>query len=534
MRIHRFDDDGGQDYVDDQNRPGKYHDGGGLYLIVKPSGAKSWVLRYRCKGSSTYGEMGLGSTRDYTLADARERARQYRQQSGQGLNPKQKRDQDIQTKRREQDARRSVADVYNDYIKSLERKVANKRASDKTLRQAKATISKHILPVIGDQLMDTIEARQCADIVATLLNKGIPGTAKAVEDHGRALFKRGAKQGWYPNNKLNPFSRNGACGLVWDEQERIPVKHMPGVPAAEIPAFVQRLITPSGGGTGLLILEASAAVGIDRSEIIRRIHSGRLRANRGPNRASGYLSPWFIAPDDLFKEWPQKSELLEYPRISIAAWCLLFVILMAARPEQARHMRWEDYDDSERIWTVPYWQHKNGLKTHKPLILPVSSAAAVAIEQARKFQSGAFGIASQFIFAHGRAMSGLSKGAWEGKAIGESKLQNIFDQVVDRPGLTIYGFRHEFCTWAYERPQNYLSDAIEMSMGHNRRHYTDNEGRARVDTTREAYDHSQLIPQRRQLMEDWGNYCMSPRPVPSQVIISPERVAEHRRRLKNA
>jgi integrase len=308
---------------------------------------------------------------------------------------------------------------------------------------------------------------------------------------------------------------------------------MPGVPFAEIPAFVQRLIKPAGGGTGLLIADAAARVKIDRSEIIRAIHSGRLRANRGPRRESGYTSPWFIAPEDLFKVWPQKGEPLNRPLVAIEAWCLLFIILMAGRPEQVRHMRHEDYDPVNRIWTVPYWQHKAGLRTHEPLILPVSSAAAVAIERAKEFQKSDLGKASDFVFAHGRVLTSVSKGAWEGKPLGESKLQQIFDQIVDRPGLTIYGFRGQFCTWAYER-KIYGADAIEMSLGHSRRHYTDEQGRARVDVTREAYDHSQLIPDRRQLMEDWGSYCMSPRPVPSQVVISPEKVAEHRRRFKNA
>jgi integrase len=536
MPVLRLDDDeAGQAYVDNQNEPGKYHLGEGLYLIVKPTGAKSFVLRYpqRKDGKLIYLEMGLGSVRDNGFAKVRERARYFRQQSAQGNDPRQKREEEARAKQRERDARKTVAQVYEDHIRSLERKVANRRGSDKTLRQAKRMIKKHILPVIGDMWMDTVEGRHCADIISAELDKGVPGTAKAVEDHGRAMFKRGQKQGWYPDNKLNPFSRNGAVGLVWDERERRPVKNMPGVPFAEIPAFVQRLIKPAGGGSGLLIADASAMVKIDRSEIIRAIHSGKLRANRGPRRESGYNSPWFITPEDLFKVWPQKGEPLNRPLIAIEAWCLLFIILMAGRPEQVRYMRWEDYDPVERIWTVPYWRHKNGLRTHKPLILPVSSAAAAAIKGAEEFQKSDLGIASDFVFAHGRALHRESKDKWERKPLGESIVQRMFDQVVDRPGLTIYGFRGEFCTWAYEQ-KIYRADAIEMSMGHSRRHYTDEHGRARVDVTREAYDHSQLIPERRQLMEDWGNYCMSPRPIPSQVIISPEKVAEHRRRFKNA
>jgi hypothetical protein len=33
-----------------EDRPGRYPDGGGLYLQVSASGSKSWVFRYRSSG----------------------------------------------------------------------------------------------------------------------------------------------------------------------------------------------------------------------------------------------------------------------------------------------------------------------------------------------------------------------------------------------------------------------------------------------------------------------------------------------------
>lgn len=56
---------------------GLYHDGGGLYLQVSESGSKSWLFRYRLHGRVR--DMGLGSYEDFSLAEARERARQKRQ-----------------------------------------------------------------------------------------------------------------------------------------------------------------------------------------------------------------------------------------------------------------------------------------------------------------------------------------------------------------------------------------------------------------------------------------------------------------------
>jgi integrase len=51
---------------------GYYADGGGLYLQVSASGAKSWVFRFKKDGRLR--EMGLGPTHTITLAEAREHA----------------------------------------------------------------------------------------------------------------------------------------------------------------------------------------------------------------------------------------------------------------------------------------------------------------------------------------------------------------------------------------------------------------------------------------------------------------------------
>ena len=55
-------------------KPGKHADGGGLYLVVSPSGAKTWLLRTQHEGRRR--EYGLGSLAVLSLADARDKARE--------------------------------------------------------------------------------------------------------------------------------------------------------------------------------------------------------------------------------------------------------------------------------------------------------------------------------------------------------------------------------------------------------------------------------------------------------------------------
>jgi integrase len=66
-------------------KPGKYSDGGNLYLIVSPSGSRKWVLRFTWRGMAK--EMGLGTPATVSLADAREKAATARRKVAQGLNP---------------------------------------------------------------------------------------------------------------------------------------------------------------------------------------------------------------------------------------------------------------------------------------------------------------------------------------------------------------------------------------------------------------------------------------------------------------
>src|SRR5262249_22750828 len=62
-----------------------YGDGGGLYLQISRYGTPSWVFRFRVNGRLR--EAGLGSLDTWSLAEARDRARQFRQLRDQGKDP---------------------------------------------------------------------------------------------------------------------------------------------------------------------------------------------------------------------------------------------------------------------------------------------------------------------------------------------------------------------------------------------------------------------------------------------------------------
>lgn len=66
-------------------KAGRHFDKDGLYLQILSKKNRSWLLRYQIDGRERW--MGLGSVRDFTLTEARERARKQRQLLRDGVDP---------------------------------------------------------------------------------------------------------------------------------------------------------------------------------------------------------------------------------------------------------------------------------------------------------------------------------------------------------------------------------------------------------------------------------------------------------------
>ena len=66
-------------------KPGRHVDGRGLCLLVKPSGARTWVLRMQKDGRRR--DYGLGSALDVSLAEARDAASALRRRVREGVDP---------------------------------------------------------------------------------------------------------------------------------------------------------------------------------------------------------------------------------------------------------------------------------------------------------------------------------------------------------------------------------------------------------------------------------------------------------------
>ena len=64
-----------------------------------------------------------------------------------------------------------------------------------------------------------------------------------------------------------------------------------------------------------------------------------------------------------------------------------------------------------------------------------------------------------------------------------------------QPGITVHGFRSTFRDWAAEKT-SYANELAEMALGH-----------AIGDAVEAAYRRGDMFERRRQLMEDWAQWC---------------------------
>jgi integrase len=122
--------------------PGRYGDGGGLWLEVSASGARHWTLRYQRQGKAHW--MGLGSVALVTLADARERARLERVRLLDGDDP-------LEARRAQRaDQRRAEAATIT-FRQAAEAVIENREAdwSAEHARQWRASIAE-VDRVLGD------------------------------------------------------------------------------------------------------------------------------------------------------------------------------------------------------------------------------------------------------------------------------------------------------------------------------------------------------------------------------------------------
>jgi integrase len=217
-------------------KPGKHCDGHGLYLLVKPSGAKSWLLRVQHQGRRR--DFGLGTAitgiidvdiplqkrRSLTLAQAREKARIARELSKSGMDP-------TALWREQEDSIPSFKKVAVEYHGHVSKGWRNGKHSDQWL----TTLKIYAFPVIGELPVDAIDARSIQRVLAPIwLQKG--ETARRVRQRVAAVLDYAHGKGWR-ETEAPMRAVNQLLGGI--KQPRSG--NFAAMPYRELPAFMAKL-----------------------------------------------------------------------------------------------------------------------------------------------------------------------------------------------------------------------------------------------------------------------------------------------------
>ena len=163
--------------------------------------------------------------------------------------------------------------------------------------------------------------------------------------------------------------------------------------------------------------------------------------------------------------------------------CFEFLVLTAARSQEARGARWDEIDFDNAVWTIPGERMKKG-RTHQ---VPLSTQAMRVLRDAREVLEGKFSTVVK------TSESGLIFPNSNDEVMAPSALLQTLRRL--KAKTVIHGFRASFRDWCAEN--SVPRDLAEASLAH----------RLGEDDTEAAYFRTDLLEQRRPVMQAWGDFC---------------------------
>jgi integrase len=220
------------------NAPGLLSDGKGLCLRVGDGGAKSWVLRYMLDGRPH--EMGLGSFYDLSLAEARERAREFRKMVKDGVDP-------IDDRRARRAAQRAERAKVMTFRQCAEAYVAAHQAGWRNRKHAAqwpSTLSAYVYPHFGPLPVHAIDTGLVTKTLEPIWLKK-PETAGRVRGRIESILDWATARGYRQGE--NPARWRGHLENLLPKKSKVRrVEHHAALPYAELGTFMTELRQQNG------------------------------------------------------------------------------------------------------------------------------------------------------------------------------------------------------------------------------------------------------------------------------------------------
>ncbi len=219
-------------------KPGRHADGGGLHLLVKPTGARSWVYRFMLGGKSRDVGLGAAGQGGLSLADARDEAAALRLKVKSGIDPLEERDrqaaQALAAAQAAKVAGTTFKDVAAAYIAANEESWRN----PKHRQQWRNTLDTYVYPVIGNLPVAEVETAHVLKILEPIW-KGKAETASRVRGRIETVLDSAKARGYRQGE--NPARWRGHLAQILPARTRLSRGHHKAIAYEKIPAFVRAL-----------------------------------------------------------------------------------------------------------------------------------------------------------------------------------------------------------------------------------------------------------------------------------------------------
>lgn len=224
-----------------EKKPGLHSDGGGLYLNIKPTGAKSWSFVWRRDGKRS--EMGLGAYPAVGLARARKLATDYREAIAEGRNP-------IAEKKREAEP------IFSECVKQFLESMEGQWRNEKHRAQWRTTLNTHAASLHNIRVSQ-IDTDAVLAVVEPIWTK-LPETASRLRGRIERVLDFAKAKGWRSGE--NPALWRGHLKNVLPARQKLTRGHHAAMPYVDVPGVVERLwALPGTSARGLEFLILTAA-----------------------------------------------------------------------------------------------------------------------------------------------------------------------------------------------------------------------------------------------------------------------------------
>jgi len=244
-------------------KPGRHADGNGLHLLVKETGARSWVYRYMLKGKSR--DIGLGSAGPdgTSLAVARDVALALRLKVKAGVDPLAEREKAaadaLVAEQAAKIARITFKKVAETYITTNEASWRN----DKHRQQWQNTLASYVYPVVGTMPVSDVATPHVLQILEPLWQEK-PETASRVRGRIETILDAAKARGYRDGE--NPARWRGHLAQILPPRARLKRGHHKAMPYDALPGFIAQLRTRKA--MAALALEFVILTGARTNEVL--------------------------------------------------------------------------------------------------------------------------------------------------------------------------------------------------------------------------------------------------------------------------